>query len=777
MDPAMRIFFQFLVAVSLFAPVAWAGPDFIGRWEGPYKCGAQINSTMVLTIESSDRGRVLGVFEFNVVRPRAKGSYTVSGRVSETGEFRLSPLQWLDRAPGMMMVTINGRLTSGGNRIEGVIPECGPGSFHATLMEGVVPPSKVDPSPEEVSPGLPRKESPTKPKHRLPRAPAEWVKAIRTEIARMVREKAKPYQWNNIKMEVTLGSPLGVDSATKDALTREIAVARARLAAEPLLEELETAPTFDKNGLGGVLRVADRARTSDWPDEVKAIVRDAASARAAKIIRPELESLASLAEKLPSTLAGLIEARNALGRVMEYRASMERAFGSIDPEGLLRPLWVRLAEIEANSSVQDELRVALARAAMGPDPDVAIEKLLWQTLGGGPYSPAISKLVEEARQELEEANIRSALDKTRLPLVIERLIGGQIQTHADLPETDPLAYAMRHEFLDTLVATCGTSQPGYSAEERDLMYQWMVVYKLLNMEEMGDLSDANFVEAYFAFLANPATALGPSQIMRQDIATHPQGFVREAVSALGGCDDSKVQQLKASLAAIARMGAMPSPQKTLIEEAVNAQGDQVNCYYTDPARDNYRLFQIHPRAMPVSRLGLIDAIRAARGAPAALRRLHCPSIPDPSVKLSEDRIHISPDLESLPKGDRAERLAAAFLEQYLPEYVQLPDGSPLILEPDLRARYFDAIVKFERIVVPADEVQRLLAERKRAVANRQVPSGSPYQSAVERDLRLAKYKERHGRELFAVIEEVADLAGLRASYLFHRSSEFFDQVQ
>jgi len=772
-----RIFFMVLLAASLFAPIAWASPDFIGRWEGSYKCGAQIDSTMVLTIKSSDRGQVSGVFEFSVARPRAKGSYSVSGPVSETGEFRLSPVQWLNRAPGLMMVTMTGRLTSEGNGIEGVIPECGPGSFRAALTGTVVASPKSNPLPNEAGPRPRRNDSPTKPLQPLPRTSAGWVDDIRADIARMEREKAKPYQWNNLKTKVILGSPLGVSRATKDALTGEIDVARARVAAEPLLKELETASTFENRGLGRVLRVADRARNSNWPDEVKAIVRDAARARATQILRPVLETIAGLATNLPDTLAGLVEARTALAPVTEYRASMERAFGSMDPEGLLRPLWVRLAEIEAKSGVQDELRAALTRAANEPDPNSAIEKLLWQALGDGPYSPAIRNLVDDARQVVTDASIRRAVDKTRFPVVIERLISGQIQTHTDLPVTDPLAYAMRHEFLDTLVTMCGPSQLRFSAEERELMTQWMAVYKFLRMENVSNLSDANFVEAVTAFLANPAKALGPSEMMRQDIAKNPQGFVREAVTALGGCDASKVQQLKESLAAIATMGAMPSPKASLIKTEVNAQGGQVNCYYTDPTRSNYRLYQIHRNATPISSINYFQSIVDAKKAPAALRRLHCPSVPDPAVKLNSDRIHITPNLETLPKGDRAERLAAAFLEQYLPEYIQLPDGSPLVLEPDLRARYFDAIVKFERVDVPAAEVQRVLAERKRAVASRQVPSGSPFASAVERDLRIAKYKDLHGRELFAVIEEVAALAGLQASYLNHRHSEFFDQVQ
>lgn len=76
-------------------------------------------------------------------------------------------------------------------------------------------------------------------------------------------------------------------------------------------------------------------------------------------LRPQLTQAADLAGNLPTSLDGLITARNALAPIEEYRQSLEQAFGTIDQENLLPPLWQRIAALESHQDVAVEFRAAL----------------------------------------------------------------------------------------------------------------------------------------------------------------------------------------------------------------------------------------------------------------------------------------------------------------------------------------------------------------------------------------------------------------------------------
>lgn len=87
---------------------------------------------------------------------------------------------------------------------------------------------------------------------------------------------------------------------------------------------------------------------------------------------------------------------------------MDRTFGSIDPNGMLRPLHLRLRELESDPAVLAELEAVLAAAAQGDGPRAAVERLAEAitpadgSLAGG----GILTLIAAAREAAEIAAVR-----------------------------------------------------------------------------------------------------------------------------------------------------------------------------------------------------------------------------------------------------------------------------------------------------------------------------------------------------------------------------------
>lgn len=356
--------------------------------------------------------------------------------------------------------------------------------------------------------------------------------------------------------------------------------------------------------------------------------------------------------------------------------------------------------------------------------------------------------------------------------VIVDIVEGRIDTHVDLPERHPAAYALRHEFLDTLGRSCELpDQFDNLVLERELMDQIMFSEALYDTESLGGLSGASLEEATLRFMANPIGKLGPAHLVRLAIAEDPEAAVRQVVMMLGGCDAPMVERLKFNLDAIAVMGPLMSDRATLLSAEVSADGDQLNCYYPDPERENYRRFQPYQTTTLVNVTEYLPPFFPYRGKDRFFVRSNCPAVPDPAFALLEYRIHAEPDLASLPQGDAAEKIAAAFLDQYIPEYVQRQDGAPVTLSPELRSRYFAEIVKFERIPVSQEDIERVRQERAGSMQRLDDVS-------IAMDIRLELYAAQHGRELWAIIEEVAAETGSRgADYIGVRpNTEFFDEL-
>lgn len=202
---------------------------------------------------------------------------------------------------------------------------------------------------------------------------------------------------------------------TAAALADEATTLRAKLEAaarqakaDSLVAQLDAAGSdFDSGHLGTALRVADEAVASDMSrDQIDRVV-DAARRKADDIIRPERRAAAALAKSLPATLDGLIRARAALRPLEEYRAGMDRSFGSLDPHGELRPLYDRVREIEGDQAVLFELKEALYEAAHAHDGPSAVDRLAAELLGPdlAPGNYQIAELVAEAREIAEVAAV------------------------------------------------------------------------------------------------------------------------------------------------------------------------------------------------------------------------------------------------------------------------------------------------------------------------------------------------------------------------------------
>lgn len=361
---------------------------------------------------------------------------------------------------------------------------------------------------------------------------------------------------------------------------------------------------------------------------------------------------------------------------------------------------------------------------------------------------------------------------------IADLVDGNVQTHIDLPQRHPFVYAMRHEFLDALIAECGPSNGlGDLAMSRELMDNVMFAYATYGDPELGDLSNTSIAEAYAAILANPLSKLYPAHLIRLDLAPNAESIASEVVANLGGCDSADTKALRDNLGAIAVMGPLVSRQTTFLKAEINPEAGRLNCFYANPNRPDYELFQPYELATPESVALFILPWSAHLGPYEFLPRTACPATPDPAFGVMETFIHPEVD-ETALQGDLAERLATAFLDQYIPAYAVRSDGTPALLEPSLRARYFAEVVRLERIEVSPEDVERELADRLAKASATNGPPQSLDTVSIELDLRLEQYEREYGNALSNVIAEAVAAVGDRnASYLLARAySGFFDDI-
>jgi hypothetical protein len=91
-----------------------------------------------------------------------------------------------------------------------------------------------------------------------------------------------------------------------------------------------------------------------------------------------------------------------------YRKQMDRWFGTIDREGVLRPLYARLDQLRGDPAIQAAFRKALRQAAEGPDPVQSVRAAMARYIDGdelGRY-PELARIVADMELLAEVKAVR-----------------------------------------------------------------------------------------------------------------------------------------------------------------------------------------------------------------------------------------------------------------------------------------------------------------------------------------------------------------------------------
>ncbi|CAN7696528.1 hypothetical protein [Neorhizobium sp. LjRoot104] len=344
---------------------------------------------MVLSINEISNDRLKGVFEFRSGGSLAK--YNVTGTATPSGTFELEPGAWTLQPPRFRATALRGEIVEMGGRkaIRGTLTQCKTGSFLAFLQKPIEPP------PPPLSKGMFDAKGPA------------WIDAVRGRIREFVEKREdNQHWWNMLENEVIFSR---VDRPTRDQLLAEVREARANLGADSLLADLASGPREFPQGIGRALIIFRQAQKSEWPNKIKLRVYQACQKRVGEVLRPLLTQAAASAAGLPTSLDGLIRARAMLAPLEEYRGSLEQAFGTLDQENLLTPLWQRIAALESNPAVAVEFRAALEKARQQPDPRSATENVIFSVLGQQEFASPLTAIAKEGRRlaaltEVEVAN-------------------------------------------------------------------------------------------------------------------------------------------------------------------------------------------------------------------------------------------------------------------------------------------------------------------------------------------------------------------------------------
>lgn len=127
---------------------------------------------------------------------------------------------------------------------------------------------------------------------------------------------------------------------------------------------------FAQGELGLALNALDRAK--DLPGDLRAEVKAAAEAKAASLLAGPKATAVAVVAGLPNSLDGLRQAQVAMAPLAAWRPGMEAAFGSLDPDGVLRPLHARIAELRADAGVQAEFAAILEQVEAQGDAEAAV---------------------------------------------------------------------------------------------------------------------------------------------------------------------------------------------------------------------------------------------------------------------------------------------------------------------------------------------------------------------------------------------------------------------
>lgn len=407
--PMVRNWLYALALLGAGISNGWADEGVRGIWQGTYTCNQSPEGTLTLKIEDFAKGRFSGEFSFSV--GVAQGSYRIAGSVDSSGGFRLQPKAWIHRPKGFDALAMRGRVATGGTHIGGTFPRCKTGGFSMALTERLPLPQEdkaidVDPQQDQAVDASQQDQAQPAPVSKEDQDKA-WADGIRARIAELVQAGDDNWEpWGNIKNEIRSNAP---DSATAHGLMDELEEGRNQIQAHAWLAEWASTVTQSPDDeLQHALNGLSHANGAQWPEQVVAGIREAMRGRVAAALRPLFSEVASQVPTLTATLDSIIRVRAALEPLWYSRNSVIEAYGTMDPEGILEPVWIRIAEIEKDPRVAEELGAAFAQARGLTNPRWETEQVVNRVFGPEPPASHLAPMIESARELANIAAIQVA---------------------------------------------------------------------------------------------------------------------------------------------------------------------------------------------------------------------------------------------------------------------------------------------------------------------------------------------------------------------------------
>lgn len=253
---------------------------------------------------------------------------------------------------------------------------------------------------------------------------------------------------------------------------------------------------FGEGQLGRVIGAVEKAR--ELPDDLRAVVKEAAKAKAAAMLAEPKAAATAVVPGLPTSLDGLRQAQAAMAPLAAWRTGMEAAFGSLDPDGVLRPLHARIAELRADGGVQAEFAAVLDKVEAQGDAEEAVLAAAAPYIAADDliHAPEFAEIVEKAvlyaelRQVklVDNSKATSAGEPTIADIatfVFERVRSA----NADIRRQEDVC--LSGNFSDPVTALACLSQPAVWSGQAG---QFGVV--LLGVEKLGcteEVADARYV--------------------------------------------------------------------------------------------------------------------------------------------------------------------------------------------------------------------------------------------------------------------------------------------
>lgn len=138
---------------------------------------------------------------------------------------------------------------------------------------------------------------------------------------------------------------------------------------------------FDELRLNTLFSAIAEAERYNFDRDVMARFLGQAETKARTILRPKLQDAAALAAAIPRSLDGLRQGEDFLRPLERYRALMDQNFGTIDHDGKLRQLDLKLREMRNDPAVVAEFRDLALDAAQGPDGERTVKALATEYFG------------------------------------------------------------------------------------------------------------------------------------------------------------------------------------------------------------------------------------------------------------------------------------------------------------------------------------------------------------------------------------------------------------